>query len=98
MNNWRTKGASMVQDSWGEEVTYPFTVDRWTPDKVFSGGYKACAHARRAHSLSAGLPGRTRFPDQYGQSEQWFMDGGTAQPHIPLSALASVLRPEFGGA
>lgn len=37
-------------------------------------------------------------PIQYGQSQQWFMDGGTVEPHIPLSALSPVLRPEFGGA
>jgi hypothetical protein len=29
---------------------------------------------------------------------QWAMDGGTVQAHIPLAALAPVLRPEFGGA
>ncbi|PRC52474.1 mannan-binding protein, partial [Mycobacterium sp. ITM-2017-0098] len=28
---------------------------------------------------------------------QWSMDGGTVEAHIPLSALAPVLRPEFGG-
>jgi hypothetical protein len=29
---------------------------------------------------------------------QWAMDGGTVQAHIPLAALRSILRPEFGGA
>ena len=29
---------------------------------------------------------------------QWSMDGGTVQAHIPLTALAPILRPEFGGA
>ncbi|KUI44259.1 mannan-binding protein [Mycobacterium sp. IS-1590] len=79
--------------------TYPFTPDRWTPDKVYSGAYKAWALtpdelilympdypvARdRPINFSPGLP-------------QWAMDGGTVQAHIPLSALAPILRPEFGG-
>ena len=29
---------------------------------------------------------------------QWYMDGGVVQAHIPLAALSSVLRPEYGGA
>ena len=29
---------------------------------------------------------------------QWYMDGGVVQAHIPLSALSSILRPEYGGA
>lgn len=79
--------------------TYPFTPDRWTPDKVYSGAYKAWALtpdelilympdypvARdRPINFSPGLP-------------QWAMDGGTVQAHIPLSALAPILRSEFGG-
>ncbi|ODR06465.1 mannan-binding protein [Mycobacterium sherrisii] len=74
--------------------TYPFLVDRWTPDKVYSGAYKAWALTPDelilympdypvAHdepiNFSPGLP-------------QWFMDGGTVQAHIPLAALGSVLR------
>ncbi|PLV50127.1 mannan-binding family protein [Mycobacterium simiae] len=74
--------------------TYPFLVDRWTPDKVYSGAYKAWALTPDelilympdypvAHdepiNFSPGLP-------------QWFMDGGAVQAHIPLSALGSVLR------
>ncbi|ANR91872.1 mannan-binding family protein [Mycobacterium avium] len=179
MTNWRSKGASMVQDSWGEENfqvfghgpaqsvvfhedyhadgpafnnayrtftfdmangrqlqladitkpgvdplaaipplaepfiqealdraawqhspgTYPFTVDRWTPDKVFSGGYKAWALTPDELILYLpDYPVGHDSPIQYGQSEQWSMDGGTAQPHIPLGVLAPVLRPEFGGA
>ncbi|MEB3983147.1 mannan-binding family protein [Mycobacterium sp. 663a-19] len=178
MNNWRTKGASMVQDSWGEENyqvfthgralsvavhedyhadgpnfsnayrtftfdmaggkrlqladitkagtdpltaipplaepfvrqaldraawqhspgTYPFTVDRWTPDKVFSGGYKAWALTPDELILyMPDYPVGHDSPVQYGQIEQWSMDGGTVEPHIPLSALGTVLRPEFGG-
>jgi hypothetical protein len=74
--------------------TYPFIVDRWTPDKVYSGAYKAWAltpdeliiympdypvgHDEPVN-FSTGLP-------------QWFMDGGTVQAHIPLSALSPVMR------
>ncbi|MCZ8382702.1 mannan-binding lectin [Mycobacterium sp. CPCC 205372] len=80
--------------------TYPFVADRWTPDKVYSGGYKAWALSGDelilympdypvAHdtplNFSPGLP-------------QWAMDGGTVQAHIPLAALAPILRPEYGGA
>ena len=74
--------------------TYPFVVDRWTPDKVYSGAYKAWALTPDeliiympdypvGHddpiNFSPGLP-------------QWYMDGGTVQAHIPLSALSPVLR------
>ncbi len=74
--------------------TYPFTVDRWTPDKVYSGAYKAWALT--PDELILYMPD---YP--VGHDEpinftpgvmQWFMDGGTVQAHIPLSALASVLR------
>ncbi|KLO39310.1 mannan-binding protein [Mycobacterium nebraskense] len=179
VNNWRTKGASMVQDSWGEENyqvftharalsvafhedyhadgpsfsnayrtftfdmssgkriqladitkpgvdplatipplagpfiqealdhaawqhspgTYPFTVDRWTPDRVFSGAYKAWVLTPDELILyMPDYPVGHDSPIQYGQLEQWSMDGGAVEPHIPLSALSSALRPEFGGA
>jgi hypothetical protein len=79
--------------------TYPFTLDRWTPDKVFSGGYKAWALTPDELILyMPDYPVGHDSPIQYGQSEQWSMDGGAVEPHIPLSALSSVLRPEFGGA
>ncbi|CAM4367320.1 Mannan-binding protein [Mycobacterium basiliense] len=77
--------------------TYPFVIDRWTPDKVYSGAYRAWALA----------PGELilYMPDYpVGHDEpvnftpgvmQWYLDGGTVQAHIPLSALSSVLRPEF---
>jgi hypothetical protein len=79
--------------------TYPFLADRWTPDKVYSGAYKAWALTPDelvlympdypvAHdtplNFSPGLP-------------QWAMDGGTVQAHVPLTALHPILRPEFGG-
>jgi hypothetical protein len=78
--------------------TYPFLVDRWTPDKVYSGAYKAWALT--PDELILYMPD---YP--VGHDEplnftpgvmQWYMDGGTVQAHIPLSALGPVLRPGFG--
>ncbi|KLO41609.1 mannan-binding protein [Mycobacterium nebraskense] len=74
--------------------TYPFTVDRWTPDKVYSGAYKAWAVT--PDELILYMPD---YPVAHDEPinftpgvMQWFMDGGTVQAHIPLSALSSVLR------
>ena len=79
--------------------TYPFLVDRWTPDKVYSGAYKAWALT--PDELILYMPD---YPVAHDEPlnftpgvMQWFMDGGTVQAHIPLSALAPVLRPGFGG-
>jgi hypothetical protein len=78
--------------------TYPFTVDRWTPDKVFSGGYHAWVITPEELILYLpDYPVGHDSPIQYGQLQQWSMDGGTVEPHIPLSALSSILRPQFGG-
>ncbi|KUH97339.1 mannan-binding family protein [Mycobacterium sp. IS-3022] len=80
--------------------TYPFTPDRWTPDKVYSGGYRAWALT--PDELILYMPdypvGRDTPSDYTIGRMQWAMDGGTVQAHIPLAALAPVLRPEFGGA
>jgi hypothetical protein len=74
--------------------SYPFVADRWTPDKVYSGAYKAWALT--PDELILYMPD---YP--VGHDEplnftpgvmQWSMDGGTVQAHIPLSALASALR------
>ena len=74
--------------------TYPFVPDRWTSDKVYSGGYKAWALT--PDELILYMPD---YP--VGHDEplnftpgvmQWFMDGGTVEAHIPLSALAPALR------
>lgn len=178
-NNWKAKGASMVQDSWGEENyeifghggaqsvvfhedyhangpwinnayrtfsygaggqrlqladltkpgvdplaaippladpfivtaldqahwehqpgTYPFVVDRWTPDKPFGAGYKAWAITPDELILYLpDYPVGHDSPVRYGTTDwQFSMDGGTVEPHIPLSALSSILRPEYGGA
>jgi hypothetical protein len=79
--------------------TYPFVVDRWTPDKVYSGAYKAWALT--PDELILYMPD---YPVAHDEPlnftpgvMQWSMDGGAVQAHIPLSALGPVLRPEFGG-
>lgn len=82
-----------------EPGSYPFVVDRWTPDKVYSGGYKAWALT--ADELILYMPdypvGRDSPTNFTPGVMQWSMDGGTVQAHIPLAALAPVLRSEFGG-
>ncbi|WP_197373334.1 mannan-binding family protein [Mycolicibacterium baixiangningiae] len=79
--------------------TYPFMIDRWTPDKVYSGAYKAWALT--PDELVIYMPdhpvGRDRPTNFTPGIMQWSMDGGTVQAHIPLAALAPILRPEFGG-
>ncbi|OBG67969.1 mannan-binding family protein [Mycobacterium sp. E3339] len=74
--------------------TYPFVLDRWTPDKVYSGAYKAWALT--PDELILYMPD---YPVAHDEplnftpgAMQWFMDGGTVQAHIPLSALGSVLH------
>lgn len=79
--------------------TYPFIPERWTPDKVYSGGYRAWALT--PDELILYMPdypvGRDSPINFSPGALQWFMDGGTVQARIPLSALSPVLRPEFGG-
>jgi len=74
--------------------TYPFVVDRWTPDKVYSGAYKAWAVTPDELILyMPDYPVGHDSPINFTPGTmQWYMDGGTVQAHIPLSALASVLR------
>ncbi|CAN5355234.1 RsiV family protein [soil metagenome] len=79
--------------------TYPFVVDRWTPDKVYSGGYKAWALT--PDELILYLPdypvGHDEPLDFTPGVMQWSMDGGTVQVHIPLSTLRSALHGGGGG-
>ncbi|MGV0695756.1 mannan-binding family protein [Mycobacterium paraintracellulare] len=74
--------------------TYPFLVDRWKPDKVYSGAYKAWALT--PDELILYMPdypvGHDEPIDFTPGSLVWFMDGGAVQAHIPLAALATVLR------
>lgn len=77
--------------------TYPFTADRWTPDKVYSGGYKAWALTPDELILyMPDYPVARDTPVDYTPGVmQWSMDGGTVQAHIPLTALGSVLAPDY---
>lgn len=74
--------------------TYPFIADRWTPDKVYSGAYRAWAIT--PDELILYMPdypvGHDEPIDFSPGALQWFMDGGTVEAHIPLSALGGVLR------
>ncbi|MGU3497984.1 DUF3298 domain-containing protein [Mycobacterium sp. C31M] len=79
--------------------SYPFVADRWTPDKVYSGGYKAWALSGDELILyMPDYPVSHDTPVDFTPGVmQWSMDGGTVQARIPLAALAPVLRPEYGG-
>lgn len=79
--------------------SYPFVADRWGPDTVYSGGYKAWALSGDELILyMPDYPVAHDTPLNYTPGiMQWSMDGGTVQAHIPLAALSSVLRPQFGG-
>jgi hypothetical protein len=79
--------------------SYPFVADRWTPDKVYSGGYKAWALTPDELILyMPDYPVAHDTPLDFTPGiMQWSMDGGAVQARIPLSALGPILRPEFGG-
>lgn len=79
--------------------TYPFIVERWSPQNVYSGGYKAWALTQDELVLyMPDYPVAHDTPLDFTPGiMQWSMDGGTVQAHIPLSVLGPVLRPEFGG-
>jgi hypothetical protein len=79
--------------------TYPFTVDRWTPDKVYSGGYKAWALTPDELIIyMPDYPVAHDNPINYQPGMPvWSMDGGAVESHIPISALAAVLRPGYAG-
>jgi hypothetical protein len=95
-----TLGASYIQTALDQALpphepnTYPFIPERWTPDKVFSGGYKAWALT--PDELILYMPdypvARDTPVDFTPGSYLWSMTGGMVQPHIPLSALAPALR------
>jgi hypothetical protein len=74
--------------------TYPFTLDRWTPDKVYSGGYKAWALTPNELILYLpDYPVARDSPIDFTPGRYiWSFTGGDVQPHIPLSALAPALH------
>jgi hypothetical protein len=75
--------------------SYPFIAARWTPDMVYSGGYNAWALTPTELILyMPDYPVARDAPIDFTPGALlWSMDGGTVQPHIPLSALAPALRP-----
>ena len=79
--------------------SYPFVVDRWTPDNLYSGGYKAWAITPDELLIyMPDYPVGHDTPINFTPGVmQWSMDGGTVQAHIPLAALSPILRPEYGG-
>lgn len=96
-----TLGAPFIQAALDQALpphqpnTYPFIPERWTPDKVFSGGYKAWALTPDELILYLpDYPVARDSPIDFTQGALlWSMTGGTVQPRIPLSALAPALRP-----
>lgn len=74
--------------------TYPFIPERWTPDKVYSGGYKAWALT--PDELILYMPdypvARDTGIDFTPAHYIWAITGGIVQPHIPLSALGPALH------
>lgn len=79
--------------------TYPFVIDRWTPDKVYSGAYKAWALTPDELVIyMPDYPVAHDYPIDYSAGARvWSMDGGTVEAHIPISAVAPILRPGYGG-
>lgn len=79
--------------------SYPFQPERWTPDKVYSGGYKAWALTPDELILyMPDYPVARDSPTNFTPGVmQWSMDGGTVQARIPLAALSAILRSEYGG-
>ena len=96
-----TLGAPFIQAALDQAIpphepnTYPFTPDRWTPDKVYSGGYKAWALTPDELILyMPDYPVARDTPIDFTTAHFiWSITGGIVQPHIPLSALTPALRP-----
>jgi hypothetical protein len=95
-----TLGAPYIQAALDRAVpphqpnTYPFTPDRWTPDKVYSGGYKAWALTPDELILyMPDYPVARDSPIDFTPTNYiWSMTGGVVQPRIPLSALGPALH------
>lgn len=77
--------------------TYPFTLDRWAPDRVYSGSYRAWALTGDALVIyMPDYPVAHDVPVDYSPGMPvWSMNGGTVQAHVPLGVLSPVLRPEY---
>ncbi|MCH9728495.1 MAG: mannan-binding family protein [Actinomycetia bacterium] len=94
-----TEALDRARPPYNHPGTYPFTVDRWTPPTPFSGNYEAWALTPNELILyMPNYPVAADTPIRYDKLNQWSMNGGVIQPHIPLAVLSPILRPEFGGA
>lgn len=94
-----TEALDRARPPYNQPGTYPFTVDRWTPPTPFSGNYKAWALTPDELILYLpDYPVAHDSPINYDVLNQWSMNGGVVQAHIPLAVLSPILRPEFGGA
>jgi len=76
--------------------TYPFTPQEWEPmpdGSGFSGDYRAFAISDS--ELILYMPGAPMSHENPFPRDRfvWSMDGGTVVVHVPLAALASILRP-----
>lgn len=77
--------------------TYPFTIEEWQPGPEglgYTGGYRAFALTTDALILY--MPNAPMQREEPSPKDRlvWSMDGGTVIVHVPLTALATSLRPE----
>ncbi len=76
--------------------TYPFTPDNWEPQpdgSGYSGNYRA--FALTVDELILYMPDAPMAHENPWPRDRlvWSMDGNTVEAHIPLAALAPILRP-----
>lgn len=81
--------------------TYPFTVEEFTVGAGgpgYTGEYRSFALS--GDELILFMPDAPMLRESPTPRDRyvWSMDGGVVTAHIPLSALAGSLRPEYGGA
>ena len=80
--------------------TFPFTVEEWQPGPRgtgYTGDYRAFGLS--PDHLILYMPDAPMAHEDVIVRDRfvWSMDGGTVTIQIPLSSLASSLRPEYGG-
>lgn len=80
--------------------TYPFTVEEFQPGprgSRYTGDYRA--FALTADQLVLYLPDTPVLREKPQPADRfvWSMDGGAVVVKVPLTALSTVLRPEYGG-
>jgi hypothetical protein len=78
--------------------TYPFTPEKFEPQpdgSGYSGNYRAFALS--GDELILYLPDAQMAHENPWPQDRfvWSMDGGTVEVHVPLSALTTILRPQY---